>query len=141
MYMIRPFGISDYEAAIKLWRNTEALALDEDDSKPAIEAFLCRTPGFSAVAIAADGELVGAILCAHNGRAASLYHLAVAERCRGAGVGSLMAAFCVERLAAAGISRCNVHVYCANTIGIYFWTSTSWRTPEDWKIMQRKTRS
>lgn len=139
MYTIREFSISDYEDAIRLWGATEGLALDDADSESSIEAFLARNPGFSAVAIAADGELVGAVLCGHNGRAASLYHLAVAERCRGAGVGSMMVSFCIERLVAAGVSRCNVHVYRDNSSGIRFWESNDWRIPPDWMIMQRKT--
>ena len=35
-----------------------------------------------------DGEhVVGAVLCGHDGRRGFVYHLAVAERCRGVGIG------------------------------------------------------
>jgi len=75
---IRAFAAADYDAAMELWQSIEGLGLTESDTREAVAAFLERNPGFSAVATAADGGIVGAVLCGHNGRAGALYHLAVA---------------------------------------------------------------
>ena len=75
---IRAFAFADYESAVAFWSSIEGLGVNESDTSDAIAAFLVRNPGFSAIAIASTGEVVGTVLCGHNGRAGSLSHLAVA---------------------------------------------------------------
>ena len=60
---IRPFATSDIEHALKLWSGIEGLGLTESDSEEAIESFLRRNPGFSAIATTAASEVIGAVLC------------------------------------------------------------------------------
>ena len=135
---LRAFVIADYEAAFTLWSSIDGLYLSESDTKEAVAAFLDRNPGFSVVAVDENGDMVGAVLCGHNGRAASLYHLAVAESARGKGVGQRLVQFCVARLTAANVARCSVFVYTDNEVGNRFWLNNGWYDPDTWKVLQRR---
>ena len=134
---IRPFATSDIERALKLWSGIEGLGLTESDSEEAIESFLRRNPGFSAIAITAASEVIGAVLCGHNGRAGFLYHLAVAESHRRCGIGTRLVGFCFARLAEAKIPRCNAFVYTTNNFGSQFWLQSGWNDPTTWKVLQK----
>jgi ribosomal protein S18 acetylase RimI-like enzyme len=134
---IRPFVIDDYEQAIAFWAEIDGITLNESDSKVAIEQFLTRNPGFSAIAIL-DRTVVGAVLCGHNGRAGSLMHLAVASDLRGQGLGRQLVEFCFARLAAINIARCNIFVYSDNDLGNQFWQKNNWDDPKTWKVMQKR---
>ena len=74
---LRAMTIDDYPEVMSLWRQTEGVGLTESDSEEGIDAFLRRNPGMSAVAVAISGELLGAVLCGHDGRRGYLHHLAV----------------------------------------------------------------
>jgi len=135
---IRAFDAADYGRAILLWRSIEGLGLNESDTPQAVVTFLERNPGFSAVAEACDGQIVGAVLCGHNGRSGSLYHLAVADGHRGRGIGVQLVDYCFARLAAARIPRCNIFVYTANESGNAFWLRNGWNDPTTWKVLQKR---
>src|SRR5260221_14266405 len=70
---IRPLSMADYEKAVELWSTIEGLKLNESDTPEAVESLLARNPDFSTVATDKE-EIVGAVLCGHNGRAGQLYH-------------------------------------------------------------------
>src|SRR5579872_4825689 len=108
---IRRFTESDIMAALELWLSVEGLGLSDADSPERISQFLNRNPGFSAAACAPDNRILGAVLCGHNGRVGSLYHLAVAGSSRGMGIAQALVAFCFERLREAGIARCYIFTY------------------------------
>jgi ribosomal protein S18 acetylase RimI-like enzyme len=132
--------MADYEAAVTLWLAIEGLHLNESDTPEAVTALLERNPGFSAVAL--DGEkIIAAVLCGHNGRAGQLYHLAVAKRHRGRGVGQALVDYCFRKLSAAGIPRCNIFVYSNNDQGNHFWLKNGWIDPATWKVMQKLVES
>ena len=134
---IRPFTASDVERALKLWSGIEGLGLTESDTEEAIELFLKRNPGFSAIATTTTNDVIGAVLCGHNGRAGFFYHLAVAESHRGRGIGTRLVDFCFARLAEATIPRCNIFVYTANHSGNQFWLRNGWNDPTTWKVFQK----
>ena len=134
---IRAFIAADYHRALELWRSIEGLGLNESDSQEAVEAFLQRNPGFSALAVTPDGQVVGAVLCGHNGRSGSLYHLAVDSSQRRTGIGRRLVEYCFARLAAAHIPRCNVFVYTDNIAGNRFWARNGWNDPTTWKVLQK----
>jgi ribosomal protein S18 acetylase RimI-like enzyme len=134
---IREFVAADYESAVDFWSTVEGITLNESDSKDAIVTFLNRNPGFSAIATDDSGEVVGAVLCGHNGRAGSLYHLAVAKELRGQGLGRRLVEYCFSRLAEANIPRCNIFVYADNEIGNRFWLKGGWNDPTTWKVLQK----
>jgi ribosomal protein S18 acetylase RimI-like enzyme len=125
-----------YDAVLSLWQSTEGLGLDDSDSRPAVERFLTRNAGLSFVALDAAGRIVGAVLCGHDGRRGFLYHLAVARDCRGHGTGTELVCQALRQLAAAGISKCSIHVYQDNLPGQQFWLRSGWRRRGDILLMQ-----
>ncbi len=73
--VIRSMTIEDYPAVQMLWRSIKGFGIRSiDDSGEGVKRFLARNPGISVVA-EQEGEIVGAILCGHDGRRGSLRHL------------------------------------------------------------------
>lgn len=80
--MIRAMMIEDYEGVYKLWKQIKGFGIRSiDDSREGLERFLRRNPTTSIVA-EEEGEIVGSILCGHDGRRGCFYHVCVAEEHR-----------------------------------------------------------
>ena len=135
--VIRPLTIEDYPSVAALWRQTEGLGLTESDSEEAISLYLQRNPGISAVAVSPTGELLGAVLCGHDGRRGYLHHLAVAPPYRKQGIASRLINWCFERLAIEGIQKCNVFLLSGNESGAAFWEHTGWSRRDDFRVFQK----
>ena len=133
---ITEFKISDYQEAIAFWENIEGITLNESDTLEAISQFLGRNTGLSFTA-KENGIIIGTILCGHNGRAAHIYHLAVAEKFRGQGIGKALLARCFSQLSKINIPRCNIFVYTNNSEGNGFWLKAGWNDPSNWKVLQK----
>ena len=89
--MIRAMMIEDYEGVYKLWKQIKGFGIRSiDDSREGLERFLRRNPTTSIVA-EEEGEIVGSILCGHDGRRGCFYHVCVAEEHRMKGIGTQMA--------------------------------------------------
>lgn len=125
----REFVISDYDRAVMLWQAVEGVEICEGDSREEIGAYLARNPGLSRVA-ESEGEMIGAVLCGHDGRRGFVYHLAVAADFRGRGVGRLMLDECFRGLKAAGIQRAIILVADDNAKGHEFWLRNGWEDIE-----------
>lgn len=124
--MIRPMTIDDYEQVLSLWLHTEGMGLRSlDDSREGISHFLNRNPSTCFVAHA-DGKIIGAILCGHDGRRGYIYHTVVdsAYRCRG--IGSRLIDAAVAALQAEGITRVCLNVMETNETGKAFWLKKGW---------------
>jgi putative acetyltransferase len=134
---IRAMTFADYRAALELWQNSEGLGLSDADSEEGIGAFLERNPGFSAVALNDSGALIGAVLCGHDGRRGCLYHLAVDRAYRKRGVATRLLAWCLERLAAERIQKCNIFLYADNTAGAAFWERAGFVPRGDLRVFQK----
>ncbi len=75
---IREMVISDYDAVIALWCQTEGMSIRDADSKESISRYLERNPGLSfVVGNENENEIVGAVLVGTDGRRGYLQHLAV----------------------------------------------------------------
>jgi ribosomal protein S18 acetylase RimI-like enzyme len=118
MWRLTDLTPEDYEAALALWNSIPGVRANE--TREEFSRILARNPQFSAAA-RADGQLVGAVLCCHDGRRGYLYHLAVDSRCRGQGIGRALVEQSLEKLQAAGISRCTIFVISDNHAGGEFW--------------------
>jgi N-acetylglutamate synthase len=123
---IRAMTMDDYPAVIALWQATEGMGLSQADSPERIRQYLARNPGLSLVAFSPRGDLIGAVLCGHDGRRGLLHHLAVHPDWRKLGVGRALVCRCLEGLAAAGIDKCHLFVYEKNQAGRSFWLRTGW---------------
>jgi ribosomal protein S18 acetylase RimI-like enzyme len=112
--------MADYDQAVSLWDKVDEVEICEGDSRGEIAEYLRRNPGLSRVA-EANGEIVGAALCGHDGRRGWIYHLAVADEYRGRGVGKMLLDDCVNRLREAGLKRAIILVAGDNPAGHKFW--------------------
>ena len=66
--MIREMRLEDYDQVYALWMSVKGFAMRSvDDSREGVERFLARNPHISVVA-EEEGQIVGAILCGHDGR-------------------------------------------------------------------------
>lgn len=129
--MIRVMTMEDYEQVYELWRKIKGFAIRSvDDSKEGIAKFLRRNPTTSVVAIE-DDRVVGAILCGHDGRTGSLYHVCVDPAYRRRGIGEEMVVFCMEALQKEEINKICLIAFAENNIGNAFWHKVGWQERED----------
>jgi ribosomal protein S18 acetylase RimI-like enzyme len=121
----REFVMDDYDAAIALWQCMEGVEVCEGDSREEIAQYLRRNPGLSHV-VEADGRIVGAALCGHDGRRGWIYHLAVATTHRRQKIGQQLLEACLNGLRAAGLKRAIILVDGDNPAGHDFWLRNGW---------------
>ena len=77
------------------------------------------------------GEIVGAILCGHDGRRGCLYHVCVREDSRRQGIGKAMVVFCMEALKKEQINKVSLIAFTKNDVGNAFWKEIGWTKRED----------
>lgn len=124
--MIKAMTINDYEALFVMWKNTPNMGLRTlDDSREGILRFLKRNPGISFAAYEGN-QLIGAILCGHDGRRGYIYHTAVLPEYRGQGIASGLVDAAVGALQREGITRVCLNVMETNEQGKQFWTKKGW---------------
>lgn len=124
MIVIKELTIADYDGALKLWQSTNGVCncpkcalLDLPEN---IEKFLNRNKGLSFAAV--DGnELVGVLLCGHDGRTGMIYRLTVSEKRQRGGIGKQLVEKAVEGLKQDGITDVKVEVLNDNENGNAFW--------------------
>ncbi len=128
---IRGMTIEDYDGVYTLWMTIKGFAIRSiDDAREGVERFLSRNPGISVVAVK-DGEIVGSILCGHDGRRGCLYHVCVREDCRMQGIGKSMVVYCMDALEREHISKVSLIAFTKNDIGNAFWKGIGWTKRED----------
>lgn len=129
--VIRSMTIEDYPAVKALWQSIRGFGIRSiDDSEEGVGRFLVRNPGISVVA-EQDGEIVGAILCGHDGRRGCLYHVCVRKECRRQGIGKAMVVFCMEALKKEQINKVSLIAFTKNDVGNAFWKEIGWTKRED----------
>jgi putative acetyltransferase len=136
--LIRVMSVGDYAPVVELWRRTEGIGLNESDSERAITAYLQRNMGMSAVAQSQDGEVIGAVLCGHDGRRGYLHHLAVDAAHRNRGIAAQLLEWCFDRLREAGVPKCNILLFTENQSGASFWTHNGWSSRSDLRVLQKR---
>lgn len=127
---IRGMTVADYAAVYALWQATPGMGLnDTDDSHEGIARFLARTPGLCFVA--EEDSIVGSVLCGHNGRRATVYHLCVSAAHQYAGIARLLLGRVTAALKAQGIGKVNLVCFGTNTPGNAFWQHMGWQKRSD----------
>ena len=128
---IRAMTIDDYEAVRDLWYSIKGFAIRSiDDSREGVEKFLNRNPGISVVAVE-DDKIVGAILCGHDGRRATFYHVCVRQEYRRRGIGKAMVVRCMEKLNEEGVNKVALIAFTVNDVGNTFWKEIGWTKRQD----------
>lgn len=128
---IRVMTTEDYEAVHALWMTIKGFAIRSvDDSREGVERFIRRNPDTSVVA-EEDGQIVGAILCGHDGRRGCLYHVCVHPDHRRRGIGKSMVVFCMNALKKEKINKVSLIAFTANDVGNAFWRTIGWTRRED----------
>ena len=131
MWKIRVMQETDYEKVYALWTSISGFGIRTiDDSKEGVERFIRRNPTTSMVA-EENGEIVGAMLCGHDGRRGCFYHVCVAQGHRKQGIGKAMAEAAMEALKKEGISKVSLIAFQSNEVGNRFWRSLGWTFRED----------
>ena len=123
---IHEMTIADYDEVRALWQQSEGIDLSGADSRNSIARFLERNPGLSFVAMD-GGQLVGAVLCGHDGRRGYIDHLAVRKSHRRQGIGRMLASRCLYNLMQNGIQKWNLFVREDNKDAIEFWSKLGWQ--------------
>ncbi len=134
---VRPFRLADYDAVLALWHATTGVGTDQSDSRESIALFLDRNPDLSLVAAMESGQIVGAVLCGHDGRRGYLHHLAVDTKFRRSGLGKALVETCLANLAGLGLQKCNILVFGHNASGREFWLKRGWYVREDLVVVQK----
>jgi ribosomal protein S18 acetylase RimI-like enzyme len=125
---------TDYDAARALWNSCAGVRASE--SREEFGRILARNPGLCSAARRGE-ELVGAVLCCHDGRRGYLYHLAVAASARRQGIAQALVERSLAGLARAGIGRCTIFLIDGNQDGEAFWRNIGWRERTDLKVMAK----
>ena len=128
---LRAMLAEDYDKVRALWESIRGFAIRSiDDSRENIVRFLARNEGISVVAEQA-GEIVGAILCGHDGRTATFYQVCVAESCRRHGIGKQMVVVCMNALIREQINTISLVAFTDNDVGNRFWNGIGWKMRSD----------
>lgn len=122
---IREMHIEDYDRIIALWNDSEGIGLSSADSREEIHRYLKHNPRLSFIA-EEGSQIVGAVLCGHDGRRGYIHHLAVNKAHRRKGIGKALVDHCLQSLELEKISRCHIFVYADNPNALKFWEDTGW---------------
>ncbi|WP_246098486.1 GNAT family N-acetyltransferase [Saccharibacillus brassicae] len=137
-YTIREMDLGDYSKVFALWSHTEGMGLSDSDSEASISKFLKRNEGHSFVCT--DGEeMIGTILCGHDGRRGFLYHVAVSTEHRKNGIGKRLVESALDSLTKSGIIKCHLMVFANNKAGNQYWNDTGWIKRDDILIFSKDT--
>ena len=130
-FTIKTMTIDDYQGLHDLCMTIHGFGIRSiDDSRTGVERFLKRNPTTSVVAVSEKGEIVGGILCGHDGRRGCLYHVCVREDYRRLGIGKAMVVYCMNALKKEEINKVSLIAFTVNDIGNAFWNCIGWSRRE-----------
>jgi putative acetyltransferase len=122
--------IDDYDKVLDLWRKTPGVELNAADGKDEINFYLERNRNLSQVA-EAGGEIIGAVLCGHDGRRGFIHHMAVSPDYRRQGIARKLADAALKGIKNAGIAKCHIFVLTDNEKAKIAWKSMGWKLRTD----------
>ena len=135
---ILPMALDDHLEVVALWERSEGVGLSDADKPNGLEQFIERNPGTCFVA--RDGsDLVGAVLCGHDGRRGYIHHLAVAKTHQRGGLGSALTDRCLDALREVGIDKCHLFVFRSNQDTLDFWHKAGWFERGELTILTKYT--
>ena len=118
---ISDLRLPDLGEAIALWDSIPELNFPAAfDTPERLTRFLNRNEGLSSAA-RIDGELVGALLCGHDGRRGFFYHIGVKPLLRRQGIAARMVEYSFEKLRKEHIDTCFLFTSEFNPGAQAFW--------------------
>lgn len=128
---VREMTLDDYEQMYDLWTRIKGFHIREiEDSKEGIARFLKKNPNNSVVA-ELDGKIVGTILCGHDGRRGSFYHVCVDPLLQKHGIAGQMVEFALASLKRDEITNVCLIAFKVNDIGNHYWKKMGWKKRDD----------
>jgi ribosomal protein S18 acetylase RimI-like enzyme len=114
---------------INLWENTEGISLHEngEDNISGIITFINRNPGLSFIVKNMENEIVGTLLCGHDGRRGYIHHLAVDNKYRKMGIANEMLNKSLEKLKLLDIKKVALFVLKDNINAQLFYEHNRWK--------------
>lgn len=129
---ILPMSITHYDQLRELWLSTPGMGLNNlDDSREGIARFIARNPRTSFVATENGFDVIGAIMCGHDGRRGYIYHTCVRADRQGEGIGRALVEAALDALKAEGIHKVALVVFSRNEKGNAFWERLGFTKRED----------
>ena len=129
---IRKMETTDYDKVYQFWLSIPGMGLNNlDDNRENIEKYLLRNPTTNFIAEDDFGEIIGAILCGHDGRRGHISHTAVKPAQRKQGIGAALVKAALDALRVAGISKVTLTTFTKNEVGNGFWEGQGFITSED----------
>jgi ribosomal protein S18 acetylase RimI-like enzyme len=136
---IRLMTLADYPEVFDLWTQTEGMSLVEEDSQDGIALYLERNCGLCFVALV-ESQLIGTVLCGHDGRRGIMRHLAVRKDFRKHGIARRLVNSSLAALSNQGIKKCNIFVMDYNVAGLQFWEHLGfYHLADDYRTLQLGT--
>ena len=135
---IRQFDFDgDYARVIGLWQTIETgMHIGPSDAPEEIKKKIERDPDLFLVA-EQNGEIIGTIIGAFDGRRGMIYHLAVHNAFRRQGIGQALLAEVEKRLKEKGCIKCLLMVLEDNETAKRFYEESGWKAvPEDLVFMK-----
>ncbi|MDR2167109.1 MAG: GNAT family N-acetyltransferase [Clostridiales bacterium] len=133
----RNMKIEDFEQVHALWRATEGVQPHPvDNNYQTMERYIKHNPDTTFVA-EENGEIIGIILCGHDGRRGYIYQLAVEESRRGNGIGTKLVNLGINALRAEGIGRVGMFALVDNQRIIDYWEKMGFE-PKDFMTFRLK---
>jgi N-acetylglutamate synthase len=127
---IRELTIGDYDFIVDLFRQTPGVTFREADCRESTQRYLKRNPGLSFVAVAGK-EIIGCVMCGHDGRRGYLQHLVVKQEFRRKGIGEKLFRQCIDALKETGIDKTHIFVFRNNDLAHDFWMNRGWQQRDD----------
>jgi ribosomal protein S18 acetylase RimI-like enzyme len=103
--------MDDYDTVLALWQAAgPGIEVRPSDARPEIAKKLGRDPDLFLVAEDSQGDVMGVIMGAWDGRRGWIHHLAVEESHRNCGIGAILIKAVEEALRAKGCLKVNLLV-------------------------------
>jgi N-acetylglutamate synthase len=130
MHSIRIMTIADYDLVLELMKQTPGVSFREADSRESSARYLERNPELSFVA-ENENQIIGCVMCGHDGRRGYLQHLIVLPDFRRNGIANALVKRCLNSLENIGIFKCHIDVFKTNALASAYWESQKWQLRTD----------
>lgn len=136
--LIRAVEENDYDALLACWLRSPGITVNDCDTRSGISAYLRRNPGLSMLA-QRDQQIIGTLLCGHDGRRGYLHHMWVDECWRRQGVARHLFEHCLSGLRRLSIHKAHLMVKSDNRSAQQFWSEVGCQERCDVKLYSSAT--